>query len=236
MIYKFISVVVPAYNEEKYITSCLESLDIQNYPKNKYEIIVELSGSNDKTEEIAKSFGAKITNTGTKDGVASARQNGSKAANGEIIAQTDADTRVPKDWLAKINQVFQRSEVIGVTGAVEFTQTNWFYKSLAKFVYPIYLRMMFLFGKSVFTGMNFAIRKETFDKIGGFNTKLLSAEDVDLGIRAGRTGKIVYDTNLVVYTSARRIEKSPIGFLKHHTLNSINYLFQGKSRGFEDIR
>lgn len=234
--FHFISVVVPAYNEEKYLTPCLESLDTQDYPKNKYEIVVELSGSSDKTLEIAKSFGAKITDTGRKLGVSPARQNGSLAANGEIIAQTDADTVVPKTWLARINRSFQDPDVAGVTGAVEFRDTNWFYKALAKFLYPAYLRIMFVFGKTVFTGMNFAIRKEIFDKIGGFNTQLHSAEDVDLGIRAGQVGKVIFKPDLVVYTSARRIENSPFGFLKHHVLNSFDYLVLKKTRSFENIR
>lgn len=234
--YHFISVVVPAYNEEEHLASCLESLDVQNYPKNKYEIICEISGSSDKTEEIAKGFGAKITNTKVKEGVSASRQNGAKAAQGEIIAQTDADTTVPKNWLETINRYFQDNNVVGVTGSVSFANTNWFYAGLAKIFFPIYLRLMFLFGKTIFTGMNFAIKKETFNQIGGFNTKLLSAEDVDLGIRAGKVGKVVYAQDLLADTSARRIEKSPFKFFWHHLLNSIDYLFFKRTRGFEDIR
>lgn len=232
----FISVVVPAYNEEKYITACLESLKAQTYPKDKFEIIVELSGGNDKTKEIAESFGTKIINTGTKKGVSAARQNGSTAATGEIMAQTDADSIVTKDWLEKINHYLQDPEVVGVTGPVEFTNTNWFYKALAKIFYPFYLKTMFFFGQKVFSGMNFAIKKETFEKIGGFNTNLRSSEDVDLGKRAAKVGKIVYAPDMLVFTSARRIEKSPLGFLGHHVINFFYYLVLHRSRDFENIR
>ena len=103
----FISVVVPAYNEEKYIAACLESIAAQTYPKENFELIVELSGGNDRTKEIAETFSAKITNTGAKRGVSAARQNGAEAARGEIIAQTDADSQVSADWLEKINQYCQ---------------------------------------------------------------------------------------------------------------------------------
>lgn len=232
----FISVVVPALNEEKYITVCLESLAAQTYPKDKYEVIVELSGGNDRTAEIAENFATKITNTGTKKGVSAARQNGAEAATGEIIAQTDADSVVSANWLEKINHYFQDPEVVGVTGPVEFSNTNWFYKALAKIFYPIYLKTMFFFGQKVFTGMNFAIKKETFEKIGGFNTSLLSSEDVDLGKRAAKVGKIVYAPDMLVFTSARRIEKSPLGFLGHHVINSFYYLVLHRSRDFENIR
>lgn len=236
MNFKFISIVVPAFNEEKYITPCLQSLVAQDYPKDKYEIIVEISGSTDKTGEIAKSFGAKIVDTGTKEGVSASRDNGARAATGEIIAQTDADTAVSKNWLTVINQHFQDGTIVGMTGPVEFAQTNWFFKLLSKYAYTLYVRGLFLFGKTIFTGMNFAISKEVYTKIGGINRKLLSNEDVDLGVRAGKEGKVIFAPDLVVYTSARRIEKSPFGFVGHHVLNALGYLFGRKSRGFENIR
>lgn len=236
MDYKFISIVVPAYNEEKYITPCLESLDHQDYPKNKYEIIVECSASTDRTAQLAKSFGAKVVDKGIKEGVSASRDNGAKVASGEIIAQTDADTFVPKNWLSVINQHFQNEKIVGVTGLVEFANTHRFYKFLAKYGYTLYIRVLFLLGKTIFTGMNFAITKEAYNQIGGIKRELPSNEDVDLGDRAGKVGKVIFANDLVVYTSARRIEKSPLGFLGHHAINALSYLLFEKARGFENIR
>lgn len=55
-----ISVVIPAYNEENYLTPCLKALKEQEYPKEKFEVIVVDNGSGDKTSEIAKNFGVRL--------------------------------------------------------------------------------------------------------------------------------------------------------------------------------
>jgi glycosyltransferase involved in cell wall biosynthesis len=56
----FISVVVPALNEEKYVGKCLSSLRAQSYPRELYEIIVVDNASTDRTAEIARGFGVKV--------------------------------------------------------------------------------------------------------------------------------------------------------------------------------
>ncbi|HSX58507.1 MAG TPA: glycosyltransferase [Candidatus Saccharimonadales bacterium] len=233
---KFISVVVPAYNEEKYLTPCLESLAGQDYPRDKFEIIVELSGSTDATEAIARKFAKKITNTGGKNGVSAARDNGARAAEGEIIAQTDADTVVSKNWLSTINKNFEDDSVVGLTGRVEFLEANWVFKTSAKYFYPIFVKTLFSLGKSIFSGMNFAIKKDTFEAIGGFNKNLVSAEDLDLGVRASKLGKVKFCDDMIVYTSARRVDKSPTKFLAHNVVNGFSFLFLKKARSFENIR
>lgn len=102
-----ISVIIPAYNEEKYIGKTLQS--IKDADKNGYEveIIVVNGGSTDKTEEVAKSYGARVLNEPHR-GIGFARQQGLLVAEGDIVAFTDADTIVPKDWLIKLVEALQR--------------------------------------------------------------------------------------------------------------------------------
>ncbi len=100
-----ISVVIPALNEESSLPDCLESLKNQDY-KGEYEIIVADNGSTDNTAGIAKGFGAEVVFCRDKKSVFSARQAGANAARGDIIAQADADTVYPRDWLAKIANHF----------------------------------------------------------------------------------------------------------------------------------
>lgn len=103
-----ISVIIPAYNEEKYLPDCLEALRHQDFPL-PYEIIVVDNKSTDKTPEIARKFGAKVINESQK-GLLVSRDKGIRNAKGEIIAITDADTLVPKNWLLEIYREFKNDK------------------------------------------------------------------------------------------------------------------------------
>ena len=104
-----VSIVIPAYNEEKYIGRLLASL--QKLPlENILEIIVVDNCSVDKTKEIvlsAVSFLPKLRLIDeSRKGVAWARTRGVKESSGEIIAFLDADTYVSEKWLKMILDVF----------------------------------------------------------------------------------------------------------------------------------
>src|SRR4030067_187580 len=89
-----IAIVIPAYNEEKYLASCLFSIKNQDYGGN-YEVIVVDNGSHDRTSEVARSFGARLISCSQK-GVVFARQNGADLAEADIIVQADADSVFPE--------------------------------------------------------------------------------------------------------------------------------------------
>src|SRR3990172_8793490 len=95
----FISVIVPAFNEEKYIVSCLQALKQQDFPSEKYEIIVVNNLSTDKTRETAESMGVVVVDFSQNKGVGPARQEGVSKASGQILAFTDADTKPETTWL-----------------------------------------------------------------------------------------------------------------------------------------
>jgi len=213
-----ISIVIPAYNEEKLLPMCLEALKNQNF-LGTYEIIVVDNNSSDNTMSVIKKYQVKSIKEARK-GVSFARQAGFLAARGAIIASTDADTIVPKNWLSKIYDSFQKyPQIVGVTGGFDlYGETN---KRLLIFniLSPLLRLLTWIFsGQSHLWGANFAIRREVFQKIGGFDTRLATGEDCDLGSHAKEFGKIIYVRNLTVATSARRFEKSLHG--KH-----IKYVF-----------
>jgi glycosyltransferase involved in cell wall biosynthesis len=227
-----ISVVIPAYNEEKYIRRCLESLRTQNFDE--YEIVVVDNASTDKTREIAEKYADKVIFEGKK-GVVFARQKGFEEAEGDVIASTDADTVVGENWLQEIHRAFEK-KIAGVYGPVFLLDGNKIEKALAKNGFTLFLMINHMLGIPHFVGMNFAIKKELFLACGGFDIRIKSAEDLYLSSKIKKLGRIYFNKNMVVYTSARRLKSGYLSFLKHHGLNYIFFIFLGKTRDFKDIR
>ena len=111
----FVTIIVCTYNGEKYIKDCLDALIEQDYPKDKYEIIVVDDGSIDKTNEIASKYSVKVIKHEKNLGICSARNTGLRNANGTIVAYTDDDCIVKKGWLKNLVK-FYGDNVIAVGG------------------------------------------------------------------------------------------------------------------------
>jgi len=200
----FVSVVIPAHNEERYLGACLQALQVQSYPRTQFEVIVVDNASTDATPEIARQFGAMVV-TEPRMGIGRARQRGAKAAQGEILASTDADTIVPPDWLERIAPAFQRDHELGaVFGPFRYGDGTAFEKVFLWYLYLGLMMALHALGVSCFSGNNYAVRREAFWKAGGCNVSLPAGEDVDLSWRLSTVTKVAFDRGLVVRTSARR--------------------------------
>jgi glycosyltransferase involved in cell wall biosynthesis len=229
-----ISIVVPTYNEEKYLRPCLESVAPQ---KHLADECIALDNSTDSTPELCKSFGwTVITQTGK--GVSNARKEGFDATKGDIIASTDADTAVSEKWVQTIEKAFQDPKVVCVFGPVYLLDGPLWLKLIANIGFTLFLWIGVLTGKPNVSGMNFAVRKSAYLKIGGFREELTTAEDVDLGLRMQKIGKVKYVHALYVHTSARRLLNYGIAkFIWHHFRNYLRIIFLGKaSSDFNPIR
>jgi cellulose synthase/poly-beta-1,6-N-acetylglucosamine synthase-like glycosyltransferase len=114
----FVSIIIPVKNAERFLASCLRSLNQLSYPKDKYEIIISDSDSTDKTREIAVSLGAQVV-IAAGPSVCAGRNSGFTQAKGEIIAFSDADCIMDKDWLMNAVKYFQ-DEKVACVGGVSF--------------------------------------------------------------------------------------------------------------------
>lgn len=116
------SIIVPTFDRLKLLDNCIRSLLSQDYPKNKYEVIIIDDGSTDNTANIVESFKKKHSNVRyykiKNSGPAIARNLGLKKAKGNFIAFTDDDCTVEKEWLRKIEIAFNKSNADAVGGSI----------------------------------------------------------------------------------------------------------------------
>jgi glycosyltransferase involved in cell wall biosynthesis len=220
-----VSLIIPVFNEEKYITLCLESLEKQIEKPN--EIIIVDNNCTDNTINIVKKYKKilpiKIVKE-KKKGVVFAKNKGFSKAKGDILARCDADSILPKNWIKKIKEDFSKNKIDGLTGPIIFY--DFFLKT--SFFSKIYLILMKILQKGeTLLGPNMAISKKIWEKIKKevcFDEKNIH-EDIDLSLHILKNnGKIIYDFNLIVYASSRRITKTPWIFFLNYPWRLIKNL------------
>ncbi len=195
-IYPPITVIIPAYNEEKVIASTLESVIEADYPSSK-EIIVVDDGSTDLTYTIANSYSQKGVKVFRKPngGKHSAINYGLLFAKNPIIVTIDADTVVGREALKEIVKPFQDPDVAGVAGNVlVLNKKNILTKCQAlEYVASINLhrRTMDLFGAvPVVPGVIGAFRRDVLKSVGEYDPDTVT-EDFDVTLKCLKAGKVV---------------------------------------------
>lgn len=267
-----ISVVIPAFNEEKYIQNSLKSL-INQYLATKinYEIIVVDNNSQDKTKEKVLEFIDYFNNKRKLDerlmnidillmeeerqGVAFARQTGFQNARGWIVATTDADCIVSPLWIRTIYNIFKynydplyynflsnlprkikksiintvNKPIVACTGLIKFYDDDTYELQVINKLIPVFFGVGNFFWLSpALHGSNCAVMKEFFDKVEGFNTSLKTGEDLDLGVKLSKYGRIVFLPS-IVYSSSRRFRKNLLKAIAIYTFaNFLSHRFLGK--------
>lgn len=217
-----ISIVVPAYNEEKLISPCLTSLLKQDFSF-PYEIIVVNNNSTDKTESIAQSFHVKVI-TEEMQSVVAARQRGLTTARADIIVGADADCVYPPGWLQAIYRHFADKNVVAVGGpGIAEINPLWahlWYRFGFFLVYVWYRLTGKVFYLSAF---NFAFRRSTFLGLGGYHMYLdFGGDEWDPLSRLQNIGKVIYDKDTYMYVSMRRYR---VGFVRHIIVHAFYYYF-----------
>jgi glycosyltransferase involved in cell wall biosynthesis len=171
------SVIVCAYNEERFLSDCLQSLQRQTRPPD--EIIVVNNASTDRTREIAAQIpGVRVIDESRK-GLVRARDAGHRAARGEILVYLDADCRAPSGWLERVAHEFAAPRrPVAVTGPYRFYDWDFIGRALIR-TYDLtvapathYLAQSVLGLGAVLYGGNFAVARRSLEDIGGFDTSI----------------------------------------------------------------
>lgn len=130
LIFSRFSVIIAARNEENNILKCLNSLALQDYPNNLFEVIVVNDQSTDTTEQIINQFietatiNIKQLFTSGNGGKKEALSIGILASSGAKIITTDADCIVPFCWISEMNRWFQATDAVFITGPVSLQPQN----------------------------------------------------------------------------------------------------------------
>ncbi len=204
-----VSVIIPAYNSGRDIGKCLDACLAAGAAA--ADIVVVDDMSLDATAAEAEARGVRTVRLSRRSGAAAARNHGARAAAGDILVFLDADVLPEEGWLAGLLDPFRRFPgTDAVQGVYSENCPSADVPSLARNFYKCYNASKLADG-ALISGVNgfcFAVRKEAFASVGGFDPSAERAEDVDLGRRlraAGRTirlNKSVRVVHLKRYTFA----------------------------------
>jgi hypothetical protein len=231
-----VSVIVPTWNEEKYLPKCLKSLAKQSRAL-RSEIIVVDGGSTDRTVSIAEKYANRvIVNEGQP--VGAARNTGGEVAKGEILAFIDADTMASDQWLQEIARSFNAApRAVGVTGPTLPYEGTKFDELMYHVATGWAQRLSLKLGRPHVAGFNCAYRKGAFWKSGGFDENRELSEDVELGLRIRYQGQILFNHNMVAYTSLRRIKQHGYTYLTtYYMINAITMSLFDRNLAYPKVR
>ena len=196
-----ISILIPAYNEEKVIGKSLKRLLAINYPKNKLDIIVIDDGSTDGTYKIAKKYESKYLRVFKKKntGKASTLNFGLKYVNNKFVAVMDADSFLDRGALSQCIAYFDEDNVAAVTSHILVKRKNTLWEKLQHTEHMIVALMRKAQEQvnviTVTPGPLSVYRKDVLIKVGGFDEKNLT-EDVEIAWRLLKYGykvKMAFD-------------------------------------------
>ncbi len=222
-----ISVIIPAFNEEKYLSKTLEAILAQDYSD--FEVILVDNGSMDRTSEIAGSFPKVKVLHESRKGTMWACECGRKEAKGELIVRMDADCLPYKDWLSKGAAFFANQDIVCLSGPYDYYDASPFFRKSSLFFEKYFFSFFdFLFQilrirAGISMGGNTFLRASAIAKIGGFNTDLtFYGDDTDVPTRMSTVGKVIYSRKIIMPTSARRYKNE--GLLKLQTKYFLSFI------------
>ncbi len=223
--YPKVSIIIPAYNEAKYIARTLTAVTALDYPD--FEVIVVDNNSTDTTsQEAAKFQNVKIVLEKNK-GTQWARERGRKESTGDIICTLDADCLPSHDWLKKGVDILIQKNSVAVSGPYDYYDGKASFRATSLFFQKLFygsinnIIQLFKIGGVMIAG-NCIMKRDALEKIGGFNTNLVFyGDDTDTAKRLTKVGGVVFNNRLVMPSSARRFTSQ--GLIKIFSLYVFHF-------------
>jgi glycosyltransferase involved in cell wall biosynthesis len=203
----FVSIIIPVFNDLERLKICIQALDEQTYPKNKYEIIVVDNGSDYNLKPLISKYSQVITIRENRPGSYTARNFGLTVAKGTIIAFTDADCIPKKNWIEAGVIFFLNHPNCGVLGG----KVEIFFKNpkqpnaveLYESIYALSQKKHVEVGRFSATA-NLFTSKEVVEKVGNFDENLKSGGDKDWCHKVAKHGyDVLYADKVCIAHPAR---------------------------------
>lgn len=220
-----VSVIIPVYNEERYLKNCLDSLTTNQATKPD-EIIVVDNNSSDASMVIAGKYKNVRVLKEKKQGITPARNAGFDFSKGDILIKCDADTRMPHDFIKKVKETFSK---VPDLDAISFPGLVYDMPGIFQSVYFYYIYMFIprvFVGFYPMVGPGYAITRKAWRRVRGevcLDDKKVH-EDIDISFHIGRKGKVYHDGQTVFASSARRIKYKPWSFFGEYTVRFFRML------------
>jgi len=209
----FVSIIIPTWREAKILNRCLDSLLNQNYPKDKYEIILVSANKLDIKEDKIK-----VLYINRDVNPAQARNLGTKMAKGEILAFVDDDCIIPQDWISKAVKYFQKRDIALVGGPALPLKNQpfryrlggylWSSPFVAGFVSARYRQLSKVCeanNYNLILANNF-LRKNVFESVFGFEADQHPCAEYSLYFRIKKAGyKLLYSPDIFVWHNAKPV-------------------------------
>jgi glycosyltransferase involved in cell wall biosynthesis len=188
--------VIPTLNEGAFIERCLSAIFDLDYPDEKICVVLVDNGSNDDTVQRAEKYPIRIISV-PKRNISYARNRGAYEADSDLIAFLDADCVVSRNWLLNAVKNFSDLGIIAVGSYPSLIEKESNRLQIA-------ISRISRGGdkprkSSWLPSANFIVLKSIFDKVGGFDEKLETCEDSDIGYRLSEIGDLIWDPSVLVY-------------------------------------
>lgn len=204
----FVSVVIPVFNDNERLQTCLEALEDQTYPKNLYEVIVVDNGSAASIQSVVEQFKQAFATYENRPGSYAARNKGLTLTKGEVVAFTDADCIPASDWIERGVANLQSVPECGlVAGKIKLFFKEPDHPTAAELYESIMVlqQKFFLEVRNYGATANVFTFKSVIDKVGPFDEKIRSGADLEWGQRVFGAGyKQLYADDACVAHPTRR--------------------------------
>lgn len=177
-----ISIIVPAFNEEKLLGSTLQSVKAAAHTaftanSLAWELIVCDNNSTDRTAEIARAEGAKVVSEPVNQ-IGRARNTGASAATGQWLLFIDADSQPSRELLADVaTLITRRTDVLLAGSTITFDEASLAVRIACGFWNTISRLRRLVAGSFIL------VRAAAFREVGGFDLKFFAGEEIDLALR-----------------------------------------------------